>query len=719
MEDVVNGAKGVIGASVNVAMPGSGAEARISGRLLAIALCAVVALRLACNLAVPSPYILTDELLYTKLARSFVEGRPLYFREAPLAFPSILYPLLISPAEWIRDPLAAFRAIQVLNALLSGVAAIGLYRLATRILPGKAALVATGLALLPPYALQSAAAMSENLFFPLVVWAVYLGVESLSRPERRWRYGLAAVLGLAYMTKPHGMTVLPLGFALSFAVSWFLDRRKHGERRIGAGGPFWRPVALYAAFVAIGLTVMLGLSGGLIPLDLSRVFGTYTEGITGRRPFDLGLFALVSLGNVCAIAAAIGFLPFVAFVPFGAGALRGGSGPDRALAILAIVLGGLLVALAARHTVMLDDPARIHERYTFYVEPLIMLGGVKQLLAQSPSRRAVGSALALTLVALLFVHRVLRTPIVADSLTYSAIRPVVEVAGLEAGTVLVWLGVAGLSAMGAIALGRGRPDRAAIVLAGYLASVSVLALVSQHFASLHAASRLPAARWVLERLRPDQPLAIFHAATVLPEQLMIEFVARNPVRVFWQGAPQHHMNDQPAGLDEGTGEFKGLGALPDGTAILAPVSVSLSQPRIGDHGDLVLYDKRGRVRRTFTVEGRYPDAWTDGHCVIVEPSFPPEIRQARIRLGVDTTSIPPALAPYAVKIGDGAGNMVRFDLPVGEYRTLEASVSRRPGQPFRILVESATWSPAARGEADTRALGLMLKEVVIERPAGR
>ncbi|MBM3270078.1 MAG: glycosyltransferase family 39 protein [Candidatus Sericytochromatia bacterium] len=678
---------------------------------LAVVFGAAVVVRLACHQAVPGPYILTDELLYTKLAEAFADGTPFLFRGAPIAFPSFLYPLAIAPATVLADPLAAFRAIQIANALLFGLAAIPLYLLAVRLLGLAAAPLATALALLPPYALQSAAAMSENLFFPLLCWAAYLLVALAERPAARTRFALAVALGLAFLTKPHGMTVVPMAFLATWFLTW-LAGRAAGARGPRAPAVAWLPVGVYCLFVLGAIAAMGTLPGGGGPFDVTRLFGTYAGGFAGR-PLDPGGFAASAAGNLLAIGAAVGFLPVALFAWFAVRSIREGPAPDRALSIWILALAALLVALTARHTVTLDDPARIHERYTFYVEPLIVLGACAAARSFRPGLPTLGLSLGLLAGALALTRQVMRTPVVADTLTLAAMRPLVEIAGTPGALLAGGVVAAGLLGYGWRALRVGRVRAAAGTLACYLVGLTTLALVAQHFASRHALRHLPLARWVEGRVPGPAVLAIVGSPEHLNAQLFVEFATRGPVRVFHDGLPLHHMNDAP--VEREGSELQALSALPDGAAILTAGPSRLALPLLGERDGLLLYRKRGPVRETQAVTGRFPDRWTDGRCRIVETGLASVSTEASLRLLVDTANVPPALAPFPLTVADGTGKRTRVELPIGELRTVRILVTRRPDAPFEVELVTPTWSPAeAYRQADARRLGLRLHGAFFE-----
>ena len=97
-----------------------------------------VLVRLAIGLATPSPWILPDELLYTELARAIADGGlPAVRGDATLGW-GVVYPVLIAPA-WalFSDPVAAYHASLVVNAVVMSLAAVPAYLLARLFVPGR------------------------------------------------------------------------------------------------------------------------------------------------------------------------------------------------------------------------------------------------------------------------------------------------------------------------------------------------------------------------------------------------------------------------------------------------------------------------------------------------------------------------------------------------------------------------------------------------------
>ena len=89
-----------------------------------------------------------------------------------VGFLGVVYSILLAPLYAALDPVTAFDAAHVLNAVLFASAAIPVYLLGRRVVPPECALVVAGLSVALPWAVNTATAMSESAAYPVFVWAV-------------------------------------------------------------------------------------------------------------------------------------------------------------------------------------------------------------------------------------------------------------------------------------------------------------------------------------------------------------------------------------------------------------------------------------------------------------------------------------------------------------------------------------------------------------------
>jgi hypothetical protein len=552
----------------------------------------IVAIRAFLAWGVPSPLIFPDELVYTKLARSLFETGQTLFRGEYLNFPTLLYPLLLVPLEGAPDAIVAFRLIQGLNILLMTSAIIPVYLLArTFIAPG----VSLGLAVLSQLlasTLYADFAMTENLFFPVLMWAAFLAVRAAARPEWQWKAGLGLVLAIGFFTKPHGMVALPIvlgGLALASAIG---GGREGAWRRFAA---YWPAFAILGAAIAFQLLRSLNLGGGHV--DANSAFGSYAGAFGSGRAFNLRAFVWAGIGTVQSVAMSVGFLPLVlAGLSWVAAWRKRSAAPGEwALTVFTVALGVLLITITSYHTVMNDDGIRLHERYCFHLAPLLLVGAtlaVRESELELPDV-LVGAIFALT--GAIYIQGVHGSPLVVDSLTLSAFLPLMAKVGSMAAAVGAGIVMPALVFWAGMMIIRKKPDRAAGILAAYMVAIFGLAYVAHRSASTGWGYRARYVPFIKANALPDRPIAFLVHGEHFWDSLMAEFHVRTQTRYYQLYNRPQGFNEQQAGLSR-WGELEALSALPDGARVVAPADVPLALPRLGEFEGLVMYEKRGVVK---------------------------------------------------------------------------------------------------------------------------
>src|SRR5215216_1446714 len=157
-----------------------------------------------------APWILTDELVYSEMAKSFASTGHLHVRDVPFQNTPPLYPVLISPAYALFDRVPdAYGAAKLINALVMPMTAIPLYLLARRVLSPACAVTATALGLLVPSVLYSGTLMTENLFFPVFALVALLLVLALERPTLPRSIALIAACCVAFFVRAEALAFVP------------------------------------------------------------------------------------------------------------------------------------------------------------------------------------------------------------------------------------------------------------------------------------------------------------------------------------------------------------------------------------------------------------------------------------------------------------------------------------------------------------------------------
>ncbi|MBL8114094.1 MAG: glycosyltransferase family 39 protein, partial [Acidobacteria bacterium] len=192
-------------------------------KLAALFLGTAAARFLAGLFAVKQPQFFIDELVYWSFARAFHEGAPLTLYGRALDHPVYTYPLLLSPAFSLDSSIAAFVAIQALNSLMQATVVFFAYLLARELLDERPALLVALLSALLPTGVLTSVLMAENAFLPLATLAFWLLYRTLRDGRAREGALAAAVLAVAYFTKPHALMLLA-GFGVAVLAGWVRSR---------------------------------------------------------------------------------------------------------------------------------------------------------------------------------------------------------------------------------------------------------------------------------------------------------------------------------------------------------------------------------------------------------------------------------------------------------------------------------------------------------------
>lgn len=673
---------------------------------LLVVLLALALVRLGIAQLMHSSYIFFDELVYLKLAQGLFDHHAPFLRGSYLNFPSLLYPLLLAPLQFVSQPHVSFKLAQALNILLMTSAAWPIYLLTRRLIDARFAVGVAVLAMLAPYAAFANVVMSENLFFPLLMWLAYALMRSLADPGRRWKVLVGLLLGLAFFAKPHGM-LLPAVVGLT--VVFGAPLKGAWARMLD----YWPAVLLYAGFVLLHVLKTNYFLHSPNLLDLSTFFGTYAGGFAGR-PLEPLAFLRSVAANLGAIALSIGVLPAVLFVPYAVHALRKGERTDRAFVLFTLLLALVLVGVTARHTVTLDDANRIHERYCFHLAPLLLIGGAKA--AQARLFRPVPLAIAGVLTAIAcvgYLPQAMASPFFSDTPTFSAFYPSVLARGLYPTVTLYQVVGALFSLAMALLLIRRYWTVAFGLAAAFAMALSGYALQSQQIVSNDYAKRFVFADWVAQASGPERPIGILADRLPILDVWVCESALRQPLSVYYLGAPADTWNDVKVSMGR-DGELPELSRLPEGSAIVAHRAKVLKLRVLASQGDAVLYEKRGPVRLALPGEliGVGTDSWSHGRFDYRTPDRADAPARAIFEVMLDTNGLPSRLDPCPVTIEDETGRRTVHQVPLGKVTSLKAVVQRAQERGFRVAVTTPGWSPAQeQGTGDTRTLGVRVMGV--------
>lgn len=182
-----------------------------------------------------SLFLSADEMRYIGLARSIANGDGFtWLHHMQSSYQKILYPLLISPAFLFQYFRVQMRCISLINAILMSSAIFPIWLLGKEYIQKKShlrMLCMFGL-LLPEFAMTMTF-MSENLYFPMVVWEIYLIQKLFQKSEKtiRWAAALGIWTYLLYLCKEIGIAFL-LGY-LIWALWQLVSKKENGRQALG------------------------------------------------------------------------------------------------------------------------------------------------------------------------------------------------------------------------------------------------------------------------------------------------------------------------------------------------------------------------------------------------------------------------------------------------------------------------------------------------------
>ena len=364
--------------------------------------------RIVLSRRIPGPFIFTDELTYSELAKSFAASGHFLVRDMPTGGYGVVYPVLISPAYRLFHNLPqAYAAVKVINSVVMSLAAIPAYLLARRMLAPRPSLFAAVLAVAIPSLAYTGTVMTENVFYPLFLVVVLVFVQVLERPTVTRQLLLLALVGVAFATRAQAVAIVPALLVAPPLLAFF-------ERR-SVSGALRRFVPLYAIVVGGGALVL----GAEIARghSLRDLLGAYS--VVGSRHYSVRSVADFALWGAADLDLYIGVIPLVAAILLVA-RVRSESRPVQAFIAAGVPLAASFsIVVAAFNTQFADN--RIAERNLFYLAPLLLIallvwadrldGGAPRRLPLLAGAVALAALLPLTIP----YHRFVGDPVRSDS----------------------------------------------------------------------------------------------------------------------------------------------------------------------------------------------------------------------------------------------------------------------------------------------------------------
>jgi hypothetical protein len=399
-------------------------------------------------------YVMTDELLYERLAISVAHSGSLLPRVHGdlIANVNQLYPLLLAPVFAGRLVPDALRDAHILNGLIMTSACVPVYLLARDVLKHvPLALAVAALSVTIPWIALASFLMTEVVAYPVFAWAMLALYAAAVRPSARNDGVLLLALAVAVLARTQFavlLVVVPLALLL-FRPS----PRRLLEHRV-----------LVVAYAALAVAAVVLAATG----NLSRALGTYS--VTAEGNLAPSGMPKSLLEHLAPIGLGVGVIPFVLGAAWLLLALVRTRPPEqRAFAsIAAVAIVTLLLEVTSYD--LRFGAGRLHDRYLFYIVPLILVAAAAMLREREWPRWALGAAGALLALAFAVLPVVSYGKFNVDSPVALLNEPLLDLGGSERGAQLL-LALVAIAVLVLLLASR----RAALVLA----VVAALAIPAQ------------------------------------------------------------------------------------------------------------------------------------------------------------------------------------------------------------------------------------------------
>jgi len=393
------------------------------------------------------PVIQGDELRYFNMAKLFYDG---VFNIENVNHSPYLYPVMLSVSFLFGEN--AYTVMKFLNVLYSSSIIFPLYLIARKYFSKNISLLVTlCTCVLPYHLLFPRMLMSENLYFPILLWVMLL---LLHQPQTQKLHGPWYLLtgfniGLLYLTRYITLAVIPI-LLLAW---WYINPRKN--RTDGCvSSALARDIErlssrsfLSFTWLVLGIIIgyspwmIAGLSAG-VPIRLLLGFGI-TEQTTASQLTLYNLLIWLGLYFCYLVLMAAPVLPFFSY-------FLGTRFKDRNIETRNwfILLGGLIVGFLAacvRHSWRAlyngEIPARIMGRYILYFTPLFIISALLLIRQQTSFRHKTRiKHIALTLL-LPFAIVALAYALLFGNLFHLHDGNLINVLGSVDGAYLQYLGI--------------------------------------------------------------------------------------------------------------------------------------------------------------------------------------------------------------------------------------------------------------------------------------
>ena len=359
-------------------------------------------------------YVMTDELLYERLALSVTQlHSPLpHVHGELIGNINQLYPLLLAPLLAGRLVPHGLHDAHVLNALVMSSACIPAALLARRVTGStRLAYVVGVLTVCMPWIALSSFLMTESVAYPAFAWALLALHNAAVSPRPRNDLLLLVAIGVAILARTQFAVLLAI-VPLALLLDRFRPRVLVAQHRVLAG-----------AYVAL-LLAAIGLAAAG---ELSHALGTYS--VTAEGNLTPSGMPRSLLEHLTPLGLGLGIAPFILAVAWPLTALvRELPRDQHAYASIAVVTVAALLFEVTSYDLRFGAN-RLHDRYLFYLVPLLLISCTAMVRQRDWPRWAVFGAGALLAMAFAFMPVVRYDKFNVDSPVALLNEPLLGIAG--------------------------------------------------------------------------------------------------------------------------------------------------------------------------------------------------------------------------------------------------------------------------------------------------
>ena len=411
-------------------------------------------------------YVMTDELLYERLAISIGHLRsPLpHIHGELIGNVNQLYPFLLAPL--FEDTLvpSALQHAHLLNALVMSSASIPAFLLARRVTEStRLAYLVAALTVGIPWIPLSSFLMTEVVAYPAFLWAMLALQHAIVAPRARNDLVLAVALVVATLARTQFAVLLVVVPLALLAHQLAFGRAESFPRRVqlAARSLLSAHRELAIAYAVLGVAMLTLLGAG----RLSRALGTYSVTAEGDLlPSGMGRSLLEHLAP---IGLGMGILPFVLGLAWLLRAVVLSRDLEQhAFASFATVTTVALLVEVTSYDLRFGQ-GRLHDRYLFYVVPLLLIACAATLRERRWPRWSLLVSAGLLAMAFSVVPVIRYEKFNVDSPVTALNEALLDVTGsVQSAQLLLAFGTIAITLLFLLLSGRrGRPRLALVVIA--------------------------------------------------------------------------------------------------------------------------------------------------------------------------------------------------------------------------------------------------------------